>query len=230
MPYTGSGILASRLAMDKVASRRIFALNGLSVPKYTVVEKISRGKIEEVCSGFYLPLVVKPASQGSSIGLSIIESQQELKRASDQAFKFDERVIIEEYIEGRELTVGVLDGMALPVIEIVPKNKFFDYQAKYTKGMTEYIVPARLSAKITRQVQQAALSAHRLLDCYGCSRVDAILGKDGKLYILEVNTIPGFTTTSLLPKAAKHCGIDFAQLCLRLLKTAYEKDQKKNPG
>jgi len=221
--YTGSGPLASRLAMDKIASRRIFESSGLRVPKYVVVKKSSYGKNCALSVRFSLPWVVKPATHGSSIGLSIIDKEADLKKAVDLAFGFDETVIIEEYIEGREVTAGILDEDCLPVIEIVPKKRFFDYEAKYQAGMTEYIVPAKLKAGIVRIVQSAALSAHKLLGCHGCSRVDMILGRDNLPYVLEVNTIPGLTQTSLLPKAAKGMGIEFGELCLRLIELAHEK-------
>ena len=130
---------------------------------------------------------------------------------------------MEEYISGREITVGILDDKALPVIEIVPKKRFFDFEAKYQAGMTEYILPAELPQDIAAKAQRDALSAHRLLGCAGCSRADIILGKDNRDYILEINTIPGLTKTSLLPKAARLIGIEFSQLCLKLIELAYEK-------
>jgi len=170
-----------------------------------------------------LPLVVKPANHGSSIGLSLLESEEQLPAAMELAFKFDEHIIIQEYVFGRELTVGILDESALPVIEIIPNNKFFDFAAKYQDSLTQYIIPAVLNPAVALKIQQAALRAHQLLGCYGCSRVDIILTQDGCPYILEVNTIPGMTSTSLLPKAAKIAGIDFSQLCLKLLELAYEK-------
>ena len=221
--YTGSGPSASRLAMDKISSRRIFESSGLRVPKYVVAKKSSYGKNCALSISFSLPWVVKPAAHGSSIGLSIIDKETDLKKAVDSAFGFDETVIIEEYIEGREVTVGILDEDCLPVIEIVPKKRFFDYEAKYQAGMTQYIVPAKLKAGVVRIVQSAALSAHKLLGCHGCSRVDMILGRENIPYVLEVNTIPGLTQTSLLPKAAKGVGIEFGELCLKLIELAHEK-------
>lgn len=223
IPYTCSGVQASRLAMDKIASRRKFEAAGLTVPEYAVVERASYRKRLNVWRRLRLPLVIKPATHGSSIGLSIIDSEQELSRALDRAFDFDKRVIIEKYIKGREVTVGILDERALPVIEIIPKKRFFDYEAKYLKGMTDYIVPAKLDKKVAKRIKETALTAHRILGCFGCSRVDLILDKRLQPYVLEVNTIPGLTNTSLLPKAAKTVGIEFSQLCLKLIKLAYEK-------
>jgi len=224
VPYTGSGVSASMRAMDKVESRQIFQRCGLHVPRYEVIKKAA--VVQEklvVHSGLLPPLVVKPVSCGSSIGLSIIEDEMLLAKAIQEALAFDERVIVEEYIRGRELTVGILNETALPVIEIVPKKSFFDYEAKYQAGMTDYIVPAELDERIASCVRKDALSAHRALGCSGCSRTDIILRGDNTPCILEINTIPGFTSTSLLPKAAKSVGIEFDQLCLELLRLAYEK-------
>ena len=228
VPYTGSGALASRLAMDKIASRKIFAASGLHVPRYKTEDKLSyNANWRTQHNDFTLPLVVKPAGHGSSIGLSVVDREGYLDKSVDLAFSFDERIIIEEYIRGREVTVGILDELALPVIEIIPKKRFFDYEAKYQAGMTDYVVPAELEDEIAQNIQEAALSAHKLLGCYGCSRVDMILSSDNIPFVLEVNTIPGLTVTSLLPKAAKVAGIDFSQLCIKLIRLAYEKTQNK---
>lgn len=223
LPYTGSGVQASRLAMDKIASLEIFSKSGLSVPGFQVAKKATalRGIKPDPAWGY--PLVIKPASHGSSIGLSIIRTQGELADALELAFNYDDNVIIQKYIKGRELTVGIIDERPLPVIEIVPKNFYFDYEAKYHQGLTEYIVPAHLNGYVGALVQEAAVSAHKLLGCYGCSRVDLILTADEVPYILEINTIPGMTATSLLPKAAKVVGLDFSHLCITLLKLAYAK-------
>lgn len=223
IPYTGSGAVASKLAMDKVASRKIFEAGGLVVPRYKEEDRLSYNVNWKIrCNDFSFPVVVKPATHGSSIGLSIVEKEEYLDRSVDLAFSFDERIIIEEYVKGREVTIGILDEKALPVIEIIPKNRLFDYEAKYQAGLTEYIVPAKIEDKILERLRQVALSAHKLLGCYGCSRVDVILDSEGTPFILEVNTIPGLTATSLLPKAAKVAGIDFSQLCIKLIQLAYE--------
>jgi D-alanine-D-alanine ligase len=223
IPYTGSGEKASRLAMDKVSSRRIFERSGLAVPRYKVLNKSIYGNNFKLCACLGLPLVIKPATSGSSIGLSIIENRNDFERAARLAFKFDDRIIAEEYVRGRELTVGILNERALPVIEIAPKKRFFDFEAKYKSGMTDYIVPAKLKEAVATKTKSAALSAHKLLGCFGCSRVDIILSGKGVPYVLEVNTIPGLTSTSLLPKAAKASGIDFGELCLRLISLSYAK-------
>jgi len=223
IPYTGSSALASKRAMDKVAAHEVFAAAGLSVPRFILLDSKFFEKRMGVSSDFGFPWVIKPATHGSSIGLSIIDTKDELDKALDMAFEFDQRIIIEEYIKGRELTVGILDEKPLPVIEIIPKSRFFDYEAKYKSKETQYIIPAKLQEEIARAVQIAALSAHKSLGCFGCSRVDIILTKNNIPYILELNNIPGLTETSLLPKAAIAEGIDFNQLCFKLLRAAYEK-------
>ncbi len=224
IPYTGSGALASRLAMDKISARQIFSLHGINVPRYKTIDRCSYSRISwNIGNKLSFPVVVKPSAHGSSIGLSIVNRIEDLDRAIGLAFGFDEKVLIEEYVPGREMTVGVLDDRALPVVEIVPKNKVFDYEAKYKAGMTDYIVPAQLESEVISSVQDTALLAHRLLGCSGCSRVDVILDSNNTPFVLEVNTIPGFTETSLLPKAAKAEGLEFSELCLKLIKLAHEK-------
>jgi D-alanine-D-alanine ligase len=223
IPFTASGIKASQLAMDKIGSLEIFSQGGLYVPKSQFLEKLAYQKNKTFPLEFGFPLVVKPANHGSSIGLSLLENQRQLPAAIKLAFNFDEHIIIQEYVSGRELTVGILEEVALPVIEIIPHNKFFDFAAKYQDSLTQYIIPAVLDSTIALEIQQVALKAHKLLGCYGCSRVDIILTKANQAYILEVNTIPGMTDSSLLPKAAKIVGIDFSQLCFKLLELAYEK-------
>jgi D-alanine-D-alanine ligase len=223
LPFTASGVKASRLAMDKIGSLKLFSQGGLTVPNSQFLEKSAYRKEKVFNNQLGFPLVVKPANHGSSIGLSLVEDQSQLPAAIELAFKFDEHIIIQEYISGRELTVGILDESALPVIEIIPHNKFFDFAAKYQDNATEYIVPAELEEETALKLRQEASQAHKLLGCYGCSRVDFILTKSNVSYILEINTIPGMTASSLLPKAAKVMGIDFNQLCLKLLELAYEK-------
>ncbi|MDD5108073.1 MAG: D-alanine--D-alanine ligase [Candidatus Omnitrophica bacterium] len=223
LPYTASGVSASRLAMDKISSLEVLKAGGLSVPRSWFIEKATYQRKKIFDNDLGLPLVVKPANHGSSIGLSLVEFKEELPAAIQMAFKFDERIIIEEYIYGRELTVGILGQEVLPVIEIIPKSKFFDFQAKYQSRLTQYIIPADLKEGTSKMVRQTALEAHRILGCSGCSRTDIMLSKDGLAYVLEVNTIPGMTSTSLLPKAANVVGINFNQLCIKLLELAYEK-------
>jgi len=223
LPYTSSGAQASGLAMDKISAKEILRRNNLNVPAEVIIAKEFYARDKKIKADFGLPWMIKPAAGGSSIGLSIADRQEDAARAINIALGFDDRVIIEEYIDGRELTVGILENQPLCVIEIVPKNRFFDFQAKYQQGFTEYIIPAQLDERTSRQAQEMARRAHQLLGCFGCSRVDMMLDRQNRLYILEVNTIPGFTSTSLLPKAAKFSGLDFDQLCFKVLKSAYEK-------
>lgn len=226
--YTGSGPAASHLAMDKIASRQIFQKEGLSVPNYVVLSFKDKQEFPlRLIADLVPPFVVKPAMQGSSIGLSIIEAQKQLKQAIEYAFSFGEQIIIEEYVPGREITVGVLGDSALPVVEIIPQNNFYDYEAKYKSGKSDYVVPASLSAQVTAQAQGVAHTAHKLLGCSGFSRVDMRLSPDNITFVLEVNSIPGLTSTSLLPKAARAAGVGFAQLCIHILRLAHERSLKR---
>ncbi len=228
IPYTGSGPSASRLAMDKLASRKIFEDAGLPVPKHFAVNKFLydkdmpiinwdrhqfMDKKNSVCPNF----VVKPNREGSSIGLSVARNMNDLAKAIDTAFLYDDDIILEEFIDGEDITVGILEDKPLPVVCIKPKQGIYDYIAKYTDGMSEYIVPACLSDDIIKEAQGLGIEAHKLLGCRNFSRVDMRLAKDNKIIVLEVNTIPGMTTTSLLPKAAKAAGINFAQMCLKMI-------------
>lgn len=218
IPYTGSGILASALGMDKLKSRQIFAQAGLNVPKTFVLDpKTSR---KSIIRKIKFPLVIKPNNQGSSVGVYIVHKKKDLEKAIGKARKFGKTVLIEEYIKGLEITCGIVDTngpQPLPIVEIVPKNEFFDYQAKYTPNQCEEIAPARISKKLTRTAQQTALAAYRLLGCRGFGRVDMIIKKN-RIYVLEVNTIPGLTAASLLPKAAKAQGISFSNLLDLIIK------------
>lgn len=226
IPYTGSGPRASALAMDKTQSLKLFAQAGLGIPEYCVLDKMSC-RLASVGRAGKFPLVVKPATGGSSIGLSIVDNRRELKSAVDLAFTYDKRVIIEEYIEGREMTVGILEDKPLEPIEIKPKSRFFDYKAKYEYGQTEYIVPAKLSSMTTRLLKETGLSAHTILGCSFFSRVDIMLRPDNKPFVLEVNTIPGFTATSLLPKAALQKGISFLELIARICQHALNRKRSQ---
>jgi D-alanine-D-alanine ligase len=215
IPYTGSKVKASRLGMDKVASRKLFEKNRLFVPRYEVLTNGTRPAL-----GFSKQIVVKPFAQGSSVGVTIVEKRKGLEEAIAKAFDFGGAVILEEFIEGKELTVGILDDNPLPVIQLVPKRRFYDEVAKYTSGMTEYLTPAPISKMESEMAQDAAIRAHRCLGCLSFSRVDMILSEDSRIFVLEVNTIPGMTRLSLLPKAAKAAGIEFAELCERMLRSA----------
>ena len=218
VPYTGPQGRCSRMAMDKIVSRRLFQKAGLRIPKH---RQWRRGGSRFFADLFLrYPLVVKPSAQGSSIGVSFVDAPAFLSEALSMALKFGEEVLIEEFIKGMEITVSVLDGNALPIVEIIPKKQFFDFEAKYQKGMTEYVVPASLDEATARKAKADAVAAYRALGCRHLSRVDMIISEDGGVYVLEVNTIPGMTETSLLPKAAKAAGIGFDQLCLKIVEMA----------
>lgn len=226
--YTGSGIEASRLVINKVLTQNLLKKNNISVPSYVTLSRSDGRPVARVVEQLNAyPLVVKPASEGSSIGISIVQREEELKPALEIAWQHDQELLIEKYIQGRELTVGIIGNESLPVLEICPKRMFFDYEAKYQKGMTEYIVPADIPDDVAQRLQSGAMKAHNLLGCRGFSRVDFMLDKDMSDYILEVNTIPGFTATSLLPKAAAAIGLTLEKLCTVIIELAYA-EKKKN--
>jgi len=218
IPYTGSSVLASALAMDKVFSKQIFSHYGLPVPDSRV---FSKGDPLSLNLRMRLPVIVKPADQGSAIGVRIVDKRPVLTQAVKCAFRYSMRVMIEEYIRGKEISVGILDGNPLPVIEIVPKRKFYDFKAKYIPGMSEHIIPARITKAQYVHAQRLAQQAHHVLGCSGATRVDMMMKKNGKIFILEVNTIPGMTETSLLPDAAKQAGIDFHHLVAHIILSAF---------
>jgi D-alanine-D-alanine ligase len=213
IPYTGSGVLASALAMDKVTAKQLLIYHGLKTPDFAVFRQ---GDDAHAVDWRRWPAVVKPAREGSTIGVAIVRRAEELPDALAAALVHDSLVLIEEFIEGMEVTVGVLDGDALPIIQVVPKGGFYDYHAKYTAGQTEYILPAPLPAPLYAHLQDAAVAAFRALGCAGAARVDFMV-RGENVFCLEVNTIPGMTETSLLPKAARQAGISFEQLVLKIL-------------
>ncbi len=224
IPYIGSGPEASRIALNKIASKEIFKQNDIPTPDYIVFKKSKHGHFLKRNSlpHFSLPFMVKPPKEVSSIGMSIVQARDMIIPAMDEAFRYDDEIIAEEYIDGDDVTVGILNEKPLPVIYIKPKERFYNFKAKYTEGMSEYIVPAPLSEKITKRVQQLALLAHRALGCNSFSRVDMLINKrDNSLTVLEVNTIPGLTLSSLLPKAAKAAGIDFPQMCVQMIRGVF---------
>ncbi|MCX5680585.1 MAG: D-alanine--D-alanine ligase [Candidatus Omnitrophica bacterium] len=215
VPYTGSGVEASRLALDKIATKDVFHRCGIPVPGYTVFEKGNSSA--KSCHPTGWPVVVKPQFEGSSIGLSIAGDESSLKIAVDKALGYGDKVLIEEYINGRELTVGILGEKALPVIEIITSQGVYDYEAKYKDPATRYLVPAPIDEKLAKLAGLLGEKSHMSLGCRSFSRVDMMLDKAGRIFVLEVNTIPGMTERSLLPKAAKAAGIDFGSLCIKLL-------------
>ncbi len=224
IPYTGSGEAASRLALDKIASKEIFIRSGIPTPRYRTFRK-GESSVKEVCS-FGFPMVIKPQFEGSSIGLSIVNGRNDLDEALEKAFRLGDRILAEELIEGRELTVGVLEEKALPVIEIVAKNKVYDFTAKYNDPDTRYLVPAPIDDDVAGMIKGMGIRSHEALGCRAFSRTDIILDKLGNAFVLEVNTIPGLTERSLLPKAARAAGLSFNQLCIKLIENAYEEAKK----
>jgi D-alanine-D-alanine ligase len=218
IPYTGSGVLASALAMDKLKAKEMFRLHNVPTPPYyTVSGDDDLADLEAVHGTFGFPVVVKPRGEGSSIGVAKASSFVELLRALDAAFEYDDTVIVERFVAATEINVGILDGRVLGAIEIAPKNGMYDYEAKYTPGMTEYHMPARLPPTRYRGVQNLAERAARALGCTGAVRVDLLVTSGENEYVLEVNTLPGMTETSLLPKIAAASGLDFGGLCEAIL-------------
>lgn len=228
IPYTGSGVLASALGMDKSMTKKVLAADGIPVPQsvdFTVRNsKWDESYVADKVVKMGYPVMVKPSRQGSTIGMMKVNSPGELNTSIKHAAAYDEQIIVEKFIAGTELTVGVLgndDPVALPVVEIVPKSEYYDYESKYATGGSEHFIPARISDTQTAQAQDIALRAFRSLGCRGMARVDLILSKEG-MCVLEVNTIPGMTPTSLLPEAAKAVGIPFNQLLDMLIGFALE--------
>jgi D-alanine-D-alanine ligase len=223
LPYVGSGVLASALAMDKVMSKIVYTAAGLRTPESVVIGPSD--DVDAALASFGEKVVVKPASEGSAIGVHIVHDRAELPAALAEAFTHDERVLVERFVEGVEVTVGVLgndEPIALPVIEIVAEHEFYDYESKYVPGMSTHIIPARVAPEILSECERLALGAHAALGCRGMSRSDAIVDADGVAWLLETNTIPGMTSTSLLPDAARAAGIEFPELCARLVALAGE--------
>jgi D-alanine-D-alanine ligase len=214
IPYTGSSVLASSIAMDKMATRRIFDQESIESPKW----RRHHGAADVARIGF--PLVVKPSAEGSSVGITIVKSEAELQPAIQLAQKYAGVVLLEEYVKGREMTVGVLDEEALGDCEIKPATEFYDYEAKYLRNDTQYLVPAPITDDERRIMHNLAVRAHKALGCSGASRVDMILAEGGRAVCLEINTLPGMTDHSLLPKIAALRGMDYATLVERILSTA----------
>jgi len=216
IPYTGSGPAASRLAFDKLLSKKRFIEADMAVPKYTA--RGADGSFS--CNDVQLPCVIKPGMEGSSVGLSVVSAISEIAAAVDKAGLYAGNVIVEQYIPGRELTVGILEDEPLPVVEIITGDGVFDFKAKYEDDRTRYVVPAVIDEGTCRKAMELGKKAHSLLGCGCFSRVDMRLTASGELFVLEVNTIPGFTERSLLPLAAKSLGVSFEELCLRILNNA----------
>jgi D-alanine-D-alanine ligase len=223
LKYTGSKVLASALAMDKEMSKVIFRQVGVQTADWRIANDSnldSKSLISEIKSELGFPCVIKPNDQGSTVGLTLVKDEKDMIEGIKLALQYSSKALIEKYIPGRELTVAILLNEALPVLEIVPKSGMYDYEHKYTSGMSEYIVPAKISGSVAELAQQQALKAFNALGCDGYARVDFRLNNNNELYCLEVNTLPGMTSTSLVPKAAKAVGISFEELIKRIIHKA----------
>lgn len=220
IPYTGSGVLASALAMDKVQSKRLFEHAGIPTPRWQLLGATDADGARAVADRFGYPCVVKPSREGSTVGVTIVQAASQVAEALALARGCHGEVLIESYIAGREASVGIVDDEVLGSVEIRPRRAFYDYAAKYQSGDTEYLVPPSFGAHVDGPCQEAALAAYRILSCGGHARVDARIDEDGRPFILEVNTLPGMTGTSLLPKIAAHRGMDYASLCELILGSA----------
>ncbi len=226
IPYQGAGVIGSAVAMNKLAAKRLYAEAGLNVPPYCIVKRGPLPELGGCIQHLELPIVVKPVEGGSSIGIAIAQTPEELRQAVEDAFRYDRLVLLEKFIEGTEVTGGVLgndDPEALPLIEIIPgeKHSFFNYEAKYKAGETTEICPARINEMLTDRAQAIAVKAHEALFCRGYSRTDMIIQGDD-IFVLETNTIPGMTATSLFPQAAAAAGLDFTRLLDRLIELSLE--------
>ncbi len=232
IPYTGSGVMASALAMDKEASKKMFLYHGLNVPKFKVLgenlfhpdilKNHPDGGISTIMQAvdFSLPWVIKPATEGSSVGVNIIKSPEDILNSAQVAFQYGDRIIVEKYTKGREIQIGLLGDRILGGVEVRPSLEFYSYEAKYTAGLTQYILPPQVDGDVYEKLKFAGLQAHKALGCEGATRVDLILDEAGNIYVLEVNTIPGMTETSLLPKIAGLAGLDFTSLVEEMLRLA----------
>jgi D-alanine-D-alanine ligase len=227
IPYTGSGHMPSVYAMDKDVSKRLFKAAGIPTPDWLMAP----ATLDEVDTQLGFPVVVKANKQGSTIGLTVVRDSDDLETAIANAYQHDDEVMIEKFVSGRELTVGILEDRALAVGEITPLcSEIFDYTSKYQEGGAQETFPADLPPEKTREAQELALSVHRALKLEDYSRVDMLLDEQGQLWCLEANTLPGLTPTSLLPKSAAACGIDFGALCERICRLAIQRGQSRSSG
>lgn len=220
IPYVGSGVMASALAMDKFKAKQLFQTENIPVAKgnkYRMTKQTNiEAIIDDIHAHFTVPFVIKPNREGSTLGLTIVTEQAQTKAAIEKAIKSDEFILVEQFIKGKELTVPVMgkinEEQALPIIEIIPKNDLYDYESKYAAGGSEHIIPARINEELTEKIKQYAITAHQVLGCETYSRADFLLSDDGIPYILEVNTLPGMTPTSLFPDSAKKAKISYAEM------------------
>lgn len=217
IPYTGSGVLASALAMDKIKAKELFRLHNVPTPPYYVATRDDLESLASVHGSFGFPAIVKPQREGSTIGVAKVDSAADLAVAIEGALAFDDQVLVERFVRAMEVHVGLLDNRVLGAIEVSPREGLYDYRAKYTPGMTDYVVPPRLPSTRLRGVMNLAERAARALGCRGACRVDVLVTEGENEYVLEVNTLPGMTATSLLPKIAAHSGMSYEELCDAIL-------------
>lgn len=220
IPYTGSGVMSSALCYDKILTKAYLRQFGIVAPQDYVLTKNTSLDEFLAKNQFQFPVVAKPSREGSTFGITIAKDLNELRTAVVEAKKYCSDILVEQFIQGKEVTVGILNGKALPVVEIAPKKGFFDFESKYTAGQTEYFVPARIDENLTKTLQRISENICEKLNCEGAPRLDFMIGENNIPYFLEINTIPGMTETSLLPKAAKSAGMDFQSLCAEILKSA----------
>ncbi|MDR3256143.1 MAG: D-alanine--D-alanine ligase [Endomicrobium sp.] len=215
IPYTGCGIFSSAASMDKDISKHLFKYVGILTPEWKTLKKF-----EAVPEIKKYPVIVKPVSQGSTIGVTIVKNDSQFVEAAKKAFKYDKEIIIEKFIDGKEITVGVLNGKALPLVGIVPKGGFYDFKSKYQKGGSKHIIPARISKKAYKMAQNSAEKVYKIFKCKAICRVDMIVDKNDKVWVLENNTIPGMTETSLVPDEGRAVGYNFENLVLKIIESA----------
>lgn len=211
IPYSGSGVLASAMSMNKAVSKMIFQNSGISTAPFELLNKNQKSSLP-------VPLVIKPLDGGSAIGVSIVRKKSEISSALKSALRYSRQALVEKFIDGKEVTAPVLGDRVLPLIEIIPRSSFYDFRSKYVKGMSEHILPARVSEKIKKEICSSALKAHHALRCRAFSRVDFIIDKNGKSWVLELNSIPGMTETSLFPESAKAAGFSFSEMLLEIIR------------
>ena len=223
IPYTGSGAKASKISMDKNHSKIIAQSLNISTPKWFLIKRSKDFDIKlhySNISKFDFPFVVKPSDEGSTHGLTIIQKNDDIEKAIIRAFEFSDEILVEKFISGRELTIGILGDKTLPIVEIKPSHDHYDYDCKYKEGLSDYVVPAQLSDSLGEKISEDAMNIHEALGCRHYSRVDFRINDNGEYYFLEINTLPGMTSTSLLPKAAKAAGLDFIDLIQTIINMA----------
>lgn len=230
IPYTGSGVATSAICMNKILTKKLLSYEGLPTPDFIIIKKKTFDKnafvVRSLVQKFGLPMVVKAATQGSSIGTYIVNKEDDILSAIEAAFQYDQDVLVEKYIDGMLLTVSIIGNdnpCVLPIIEITSENEFYDYESKYTPGMCQHIIPARISQDLQNQISRISEEAYKSLACRGFARIDFMVDGKGQPYILEINTIPGLTDMSLVPDAARAAGISYSELLERLINLALEK-------